>query len=143
LKFIGDCWKFWFEPKEVTYRLRNLSLIEARSEETLNIQVVGDFINFLKSVEIQDFDTEQRNLEGLKLIGFLRYDFKIKSIFLSFFLDCKFGQLNGFQSFISLCNMSVQCHDNKWSYLSSPQKKGGKYRWRTYRWWQNRTHLRG
>jgi hypothetical protein len=43
---------FWFRLNEVSYRLWNLSLLELRSEETLIIKVVGNFISFLKSVEI-------------------------------------------------------------------------------------------
>jgi hypothetical protein len=70
-----------FEPKEVTYRLWNLGLKEMRSKETLNINIVGDFINSLKRVETQNFDTRRRNNKVLKLGGFSRYDFKSESIF--------------------------------------------------------------
>jgi hypothetical protein len=45
-----------FEPKEETYRLQNLILEEPRLKETMNIKVVGDFINSLERVEIQNFD---------------------------------------------------------------------------------------
>jgi hypothetical protein len=55
--------------------------MEVRFEETLNIKVIGNSINFLKRVETQNSDTEQRNHEGSKLIGFLRYDFEFESIF--------------------------------------------------------------
>jgi hypothetical protein len=56
------------------YRLRNLSLIEARSKEILNIKVTGNFVNSLKRVETQNFDPGQRNHEALKLVGILRHD---------------------------------------------------------------------
>jgi hypothetical protein len=39
------------DPEEVTYQLWNLSLIESRFEETLNREVVGNSISFLKRVE--------------------------------------------------------------------------------------------
>jgi hypothetical protein len=51
------CSKFLFEPKEMTYRLRNVGSNEARSKETLNIKVIGNFINSLKRVKTQNFDT--------------------------------------------------------------------------------------
>jgi hypothetical protein len=47
---------------------------------TLNIEIVGNSISFLKRVESQKFDTERRNHEALKLIGFSRYDFKLELI---------------------------------------------------------------
>jgi hypothetical protein len=50
------CWKFLFELKEVTYRIRNLVFEEPRPKETLNIEVAGNFIKSLKRVEMQDFD---------------------------------------------------------------------------------------
>jgi hypothetical protein len=97
LKVVGDCWKFWFEPKEVTYRLQNLSLIAARSEKTLNIKVVGNSISFLERVETQNFDTGRRNHEVLKSIGFSRYDFELDLIFLSFFWIVSFHYMIDFQ----------------------------------------------
>jgi hypothetical protein len=45
------------DPKEVTYRLQNLSLIEVRSAENQNSEVVGNSISFLKRVETQNFKT--------------------------------------------------------------------------------------
>jgi hypothetical protein len=39
------------DPEEVTYQLWNLSLIELRFEETLNREVVGNSIRFLKRLE--------------------------------------------------------------------------------------------
>jgi hypothetical protein len=39
------------DPEEVTYQLWNLSLIELRFEETLNREVVGNSISFLKRLE--------------------------------------------------------------------------------------------
>jgi hypothetical protein len=39
------------DPEEVTYQLWNLSLIESRFEETLNREVVGNSISFLKRLE--------------------------------------------------------------------------------------------
>jgi hypothetical protein len=56
IEVIGNYWKFWFELKEITYPLQNLSAIEARIKETLNIEVVGKFVRFLKRVETQSFD---------------------------------------------------------------------------------------
>jgi hypothetical protein len=86
LKAVGGCWKFWFEPNDVICQLWNLSLMEARSVVTLNIGVVGNSISFLKRVETQNFDTRWRNHEGLKLIGFSRYDFELESNFKFFFV---------------------------------------------------------
>jgi hypothetical protein len=45
------------DPKEVTYRLQNLSLIEERSAETQNSEVIRNTISFLKRVETQNFKT--------------------------------------------------------------------------------------
>jgi hypothetical protein len=78
------CWKFLFEPQEVTYQLRNLILEEPRPKETMNIKVIGDFINSLKRVETQNFDIGRMKREGLKLKGFLSYDFDLESKILSF-----------------------------------------------------------
>jgi hypothetical protein len=52
----------------------------------MNIKVIGDFINSLKRLETQNFDIEQTKRGGLKLKGFLSYDFKLESIFLKFLL---------------------------------------------------------
>jgi hypothetical protein len=65
-------WKFLFEPKEVTYRLRNLSLVKVRFGETLNREVVGNSIRFVKRVKTKNFDTKRRNHEGSKLIRLSR-----------------------------------------------------------------------
>jgi hypothetical protein len=70
-----------FDPKEVTYRLRNLSLNDTRSKEAPNIKVVGNFVNSLKRVENQNFDIRRRKHEGLKLKGFSRYDLDLELIF--------------------------------------------------------------
>jgi hypothetical protein len=81
LRFVGSCWKFLFKPKELTYRLRNLGLEEAIPKETMNINVVVDFINSLKRVETQNFDIRRRNYEAVKLVGFSRYDYDLESVF--------------------------------------------------------------
>jgi hypothetical protein len=75
------CWELLFKPKEVTYRLQNLGLEESRPKETLNIKVVGDFINSLKMMETQNFDIGQRNYEVVKLVGLSRYGYDLDSIF--------------------------------------------------------------
>jgi hypothetical protein len=64
------CWKFLFESKEVTYRLWNLGLNEARSKETLNIKIIGNFTNSIKRVKTQNFYIGRMKQEGLKLKGF-------------------------------------------------------------------------
>jgi hypothetical protein len=99
-------WKFLFEPKEVTYRLRNLSLMKVRFGETLNSEVVENSIRFLKRVETQNFDTERRNHEGWNLIGLSRYDFESESIFLSFFWFFRICFLSQYECMMS-CNMST------------------------------------
>jgi hypothetical protein len=93
-------WKFLFEPKEVTYWLWNLGLNEARSKETLNIKVIGNFINSLKRVKTQNFDSGGRNNEVLNLGGFFRWDFESKSFFSVFW----------FSKLASWCNMNVWGH---------------------------------
>jgi hypothetical protein len=60
------------ELNEVIYRLRNLSLMEARFEGTLYIKVVRNSICFLGRVKTQNFDTGRSNHEGLELIKFSR-----------------------------------------------------------------------
>jgi hypothetical protein len=75
-------WEFLFELKEVTYRLWNLGLEEVRPKETLDIKVIRDFINSLNRVETRNFDIGRRNYEAVKLLGFSRYDYDLKSIFL-------------------------------------------------------------
>jgi hypothetical protein len=99
-------WKFLFEPKEVTYRLRNLSLMKVRFGETLNSEVVENSIRFLKRVETQNFGTERRNHEGWNLIGLSRYDFESESIFLSFFWFFRICFLSQYECMMS-CNMST------------------------------------
>jgi hypothetical protein len=119
-----------------TCRLWNPSLFDVRSEVTLDIKVIGNFIGFLKSVETQDFDTVRRNHEVLKLIWFSRYDFEFESIF-KFVLAISFHYTIDFQSSLL---------DAIWMYdvmtTSGPirphQKKNlTKYRCRMCRWWQN------
>jgi hypothetical protein len=55
--------------------------MEARLGKTLNIEVIGDSIRFLKKVETQNFDIRQGNHEVLRLEGFSGYDFKSESFF--------------------------------------------------------------
>jgi hypothetical protein len=74
---------YW--TKWCTSQLQNLSVIDARSVETLNIKVVENFINSLKRVETPNFDIGRRNHEGLKLVGLLRYDLEFKSILYVYF----------------------------------------------------------
>jgi hypothetical protein len=73
--------KILIELNEAIYQLWNLSLMKAKSGKTLNIKVVENSISFLKRVEIQNFDTGQRDHKGLKLMEFSRYDFELESIF--------------------------------------------------------------
>jgi hypothetical protein len=44
----------------------------------LNIKVIGNCINSLKRVKTQNFDIGRTKQEGLKLKGFLSYDFKLE-----------------------------------------------------------------
>jgi hypothetical protein len=53
-----------------------------RLRETLNIKVIGDFINSVKRVKMQDFDIGRRNYEVMELAGFSRYDYELESFFL-------------------------------------------------------------
>jgi hypothetical protein len=125
----GCCYNFWFEPNDVTSQLWYLGLIEARSEETLNIEVVGNSISFLKREKTQNFDIKQWNHEALKLIKFLRYGFELESIFLKFLLIFKIRFLMQYDSMMP-CNISVL-------YVPHQKKKLAKYRWRTCSQWQN------
>jgi hypothetical protein len=143
LKVVGDCWKFWFEPKEVTYRLQNLSLIAARSEETLNIKVVGNSISFLERVETQNFDTGRRNHEVLKSIGFSRYDFELDLIFLSFFWIVSFHYMIDFQGSLLDAISMYDAMTTSGPIHPHQKKKLAKYRWCTCSLWQNHTHPRG
>jgi hypothetical protein len=56
-----ESWRWLLEilidSEEVTYRLQNLGLIEARSVDTQNSEVIGNSISFLKRVETQNFKT--------------------------------------------------------------------------------------
>jgi hypothetical protein len=56
-------WEFLYKLKEVTYRLRNLGLEEVRPKETLNIKVIGDFINSLKRVETQNLISDEETMK--------------------------------------------------------------------------------
>jgi hypothetical protein len=47
----------------VTYRLWNLGLNEMRSMETLNIKVIGNFINSLKGVELKTLIPDEGTTE--------------------------------------------------------------------------------
>jgi hypothetical protein len=99
------CWKFQFEPKEVTYRPRTLGINEARSIGMLNIKIIGNYINSLKRVKTHNFDVGRTKREGLKLKGFLSYDFELESIFKFplVFMVCFLMQYECVMS----CNMSV------------------------------------
>jgi hypothetical protein len=66
--------------------------------------------------------------EGLKLKGFLSYDFKLESIF--FYVSLSFyGLLLGQYKCMMSCNMSVL-------YVPHQKKSFAKYIWRTYNRWQ-------
>jgi hypothetical protein len=78
---LGCCWKFLFEPKEVTHRLQNLGLKEAIPKENLSIKVIRNSINSLKRVITQNFDIERMKRKGLRLKGFLRYDIELELTF--------------------------------------------------------------
>jgi hypothetical protein len=82
-----------------------LGLIKARLDETLNIEVVGNPISFLKRGETQNFDIREGNHEALKLIGFSRYGFELESIF-KFLLIFKILFLMKYECMMS-CNMSA------------------------------------
>jgi hypothetical protein len=70
----------------------------------MNIKVIGCFIHSLKMVETQNFDIGRTKREGLKLTGFLSYDFELESIFkfLLVFMVCFLIQYECMMS----CNMS-------------------------------------
>jgi hypothetical protein len=70
-----------FKPKEVTHLLQNLGLKEARPKEILSIKVIRNSINSLKRVIAQNFDMERMKRKGLRLKGFLRYDFELELAF--------------------------------------------------------------
>jgi hypothetical protein len=123
-------WIFLFEPKEVTHRLRNLGLEEARPKEILNNKVIGNFINSLKRVT-QNFNIGRMKRKGLKLKGFLRYDFELESIF-KFLLVFRVCFLMQYECMMS-CNMSAL-------YVPHQKKRGAKYRWLTCRRWQSHIH---
>jgi hypothetical protein len=94
------------KPNGVIYWLRNLSLIEAKSRETLNIEVVGNSTSLLKRVQTQNFDTGWRNHKGSKLMGFSRYDFELESIFFKFLLFFRVRFLMQYECMMS-SNMSA------------------------------------
>jgi hypothetical protein len=54
LEVKGCCWEFCFELNDITSQLWDLDLIEARSEEILNIEVMWNSISFLKRGETQN-----------------------------------------------------------------------------------------
>jgi hypothetical protein len=128
-KLKGCCWKFWFESKEVTYRLWTLGLNEARSKGTLNIKVIGNYIDSLKRVKTQNFDIRQTKRKGLKLKGFLSYDFELESIFFKFPLVFMVCFLMQYDSMLP-CNMSIL-------YVHHQKKKLTKYIRCTYSRWQS------
>jgi hypothetical protein len=82
-----------------------LGLEEARPKETLNIRVIGDFINSLTGVENQNFDIGRRNYEAVKFVGFSRCDYDLESIF-KFLLVLKICFLMQYECMMS-CNMSA------------------------------------
>jgi hypothetical protein len=133
LKVVIYGWNFWLQPNDGTSWLRNLSIIEARSRETLNIKVIEESIAFLKRVKTQNFDIRWREHEGLKLEWFSRYDLELESIF-KFLLFLKINFLMQHECMMS-CNISVL-------YVLYQKKKLTKYRCRTYSQWQSRTHPR-
>jgi hypothetical protein len=51
-------------PNDVTPRLQDLSIIEARFEETQNRKVMGNSMSFLKRLRIQNFDIGERSMKG-------------------------------------------------------------------------------
>jgi hypothetical protein len=104
-----------------------LGLIKERSGETLNIEVVGNSIRFLKRVETQNFNTGQRDPEGVKLEGFSRYGFNLESVF-KFPLVFKISFLMQYECMIP-CHMSAL-------YVPHQKKKGAKYRWHMCSRWQ-------
>jgi hypothetical protein len=55
--------------------------MEVRFGETLNSEVIENFISFLKRVETQNFDTERKNHEALRWEGFSIYNLESESIF--------------------------------------------------------------
>jgi hypothetical protein len=100
---------------------RALSVIEAKSGETLDIEVIENSISFVRRVETQNFDAGRKDHEGLKREWFSRYDFELESIFLSLFW---------FSRFASLCNM-MPCNISV-LYVAHQKKNLTKYRWRMY-----------
>jgi hypothetical protein len=81
LKVVGTAGNSDLKPNDVTSRLRDLGLNEARLEETLNIEIIGNYVSFLKRLKTQNFNIGQRNHGALKLEGFSRYEFELESIF--------------------------------------------------------------
>jgi hypothetical protein len=85
-------------------------------------------------MKTQNFDIERIKRKGLRLKGLLRYDFELESIF-KFSLVFMVCFLMPYEYMMS-CNMSA-------IYVPYQKKKmGTKYRWRTCRQWQSRTHHR-
>jgi hypothetical protein len=78
---LGCCWNFLFEPNELTHRLQNLGLKQVRPKDIPSIKVIWKSTNSLKRVTTQNFDIERMKQKGLRLKGFLRYDFELESIF--------------------------------------------------------------
>jgi hypothetical protein len=72
--------------------------------ETLNNKVIGDVINSLKRVEMQDFDIKRRNYEAVELVRFSRYDYELELIFLKFLLVFKIYFVIQYECMMS-CNM--------------------------------------
>jgi hypothetical protein len=123
------CWKFLFEPTEVTYRLWNLGLEEVRPKETLNIKVVGGFHKLSKESRNSEFWYQTKKLWRGK-VG------RIFKIWLRFGIDFKF--LLVFKicflmqyEYMMSCNMSAL-------YVPHQREKVAKYIWCTCSRWRKR-----
>jgi hypothetical protein len=123
---VSGCWKSWFEPNDVTSRLRVLSVVGARSGDALNIKVVGNFVSFLNRVETRNFDI-RRTMEHWSWKDFQDMTSNWNQ-FCSFFW---------FSRFASWCNMSVWCYATCQPYTFLTKRKGLiKYIWHTHSRWQ-------
>jgi hypothetical protein len=76
---------------------------------------------------------QMKKLRSCGVGGFSRYDYELESIF-KFLLVFKICFLMQYECMMP-CNMSDL-------YVPYQKKKRTKYRWRTYSWWQSRTHPR-
>jgi hypothetical protein len=115
----------------VTYQLQNLGLEEVRPKETLNIKVVGDFINSPRRVETSNFDIRRRNYEAVKLVGFSRRDYGLESIFFFLFLLVfKICFLMQYEYMIScnMCALHVPHQKKRLSNIDDVRVVGGETR---------------